>query len=326
MATRPENPHDDDQPVSETAGGSIVPADQNLPDFSLDKNDDDQIIDLTGDEPVVSTIPKFSTDAELMQSLTEKLLERESGVAFIYEMLDLLGRHFHLRDSVMVVDESSMGRQLFRAKRALVTEHWDPQNVETAKVGLYPVPDSIPDDVASFATDLAVLALRLDLLRHDATHDPLTGLLNRRSFERLLDQAVSRSERYGWSFALVLLDLNDFKIVNDTYGHDYGDQVIAAIGTELQQELRAGDVAARLGGDEFAVLLSEGNPAAIPSLLERLIEAPFKAGLEVGVGFAYGVALSPQDASDAHKLYLVADSRLYDAKAEKDKTTDEESE
>lgn len=278
---------------------------------NMDEEADDGV-----DESVLPT--NRVSDETFMEQLTEQLLEAGSGVGFIYDALDVLREHFGLKDAIVVIDEHPVGRQLFRAKRATVTEHWDAKYVETAELGLYPVPSSVPADISQFFTNVCNLALRLDLLRHDATHDPLTGLLNRRSFERLLDQSVSRSERYGWSFALLLLDLNDFKNVNDTYGHDYGDRVIAAIGSELRQELRSGDVAARLGGDEFAVILSEGNPAAVPSLLQRLIDAPFKAGLEVGVGFSYGVALSPTDASDAHKLYLVADQRLYEGKGEKE--------
>ena len=140
--------------------------------------------------------------------------------------------------------------------------------------GLYAEPPVVGPLAAACLTSLVELALRLDLLTHDASHDALTGLLNRRSYELLLDQAVSRARRYGWPFALVVLDLDDFKVVNDRYGHAAGDAALRAVGAELRAALRGGDVAARLGGDEFALLVvGVENVASLSPLLGRLKRA-----------------------------------------------------
>ncbi|HWW52153.1 MAG TPA: GGDEF domain-containing protein, partial [Acidimicrobiales bacterium] len=152
-------------------------------------------------------------------------------------------------------------------------------------------------------------------LDHDATHDPLTGLLNRRSFDDLLEQALARSRRYGWSFSLVMLDLNAFKALNDRHGHVAGDQVLARIGGVLRSSMRAGDVAARIGGDEFAVLLSRSDDAAAHLLASRVSSVINSELAWAGVAFSVGVATAPTESVDADALYRLADARLYEAKA-----------
>ena len=97
-------------------------------------------------------------------------------------------------------------------------------------------------------------------LRHMADHDPLTGLLNRRSFERELERHVSYVERYGPKGAALVLDLDHFKTINDTLGHSAGDELIVRVAHALRSRLRESDVLARLGGDEFAILLPEATP------------------------------------------------------------------
>jgi diguanylate cyclase (GGDEF)-like protein/PAS domain S-box-containing protein len=112
-----------------------------------------------------------------------------------------------------------------------------------------------------------------DRLRHMADHDALTGLFNRRRFEEELERHIAHGRRYGMDGALLMLDLDDFKAINDGHGHRAGDRVLTAVAGVLKQRLRESDVLARFGGDEFAVLMPVGGEAEAAELAELLAEA-----------------------------------------------------
>ncbi len=156
-------------------------------------------------------------------------------------------------------------------------------------------------------------------LQHAAFHDSLTELPNRRYLLERLDAAMADSLRRGESLALLLLDLDHFKPINDQYGHDAGDFVLRALGQRLQAHLRRGDFAARLGGDEFAVLVTgPGVKSELPQIVERLLQAlnqPVEyGGVSLLVGVSIGTARFPDDADQLTELYKAADSALYQSK------------
>ncbi len=248
------------------------------------------------------------------------LARSASGLEYIYQSLEIVAAHYGLSDLAVVV-AGPEGPQMFRLRRApLALEGGEvPSHLLGAaagRAGLYAEPPVVGPSAAAEVTSLAEVALRLDLLVHDASHDSLTGLLNRRSYELQLDQAVARARRYGWPFALVLLDLDNFKVVNDRYGHAAGDMALRAVGSELRAALRSGDVAARLGGDEFALLVvGVENVSSLSPLLGRLNRALERAVPETTVGFSVGVACFPSDTADPEALMSLADQRLYAAKA-----------
>ena len=158
-------------------------------------------------------------------------------------------------------------------------------------------------------------------IRTLAFHDALTGLPNRRQFDDAIKAAAAAPPRFGASHAVLLLDLNGFKKVNDVYGHAVGDEVLIYIGARLTQAVRAGDMVARLGGDEFAVLATHlGGPEAATGLALRIIEEllpPVMAGgSEHTVGAAIGIALTPEDGNDPAELLRKADIALYRAKGQ----------
>lgn len=246
-------------------------------------------------------------------SLVHDLLAAESGLAFVYGLLDQLVEDHRFDDAALVVDDATLGRQVFRAHRRAPWD-WPLKPLATAAPGLYTVPDLDDDELNTTVTSLSSVALQLDLLRHDASHDGLTGLLNRRSFDDLLAQASSRSQRYGWQFALALLDLDHFKVVNDRLGHDGGDRVLRAIGAALHQSLRAGDIAARVGGDEFALILANSHVESVDAIVARLRAAVGGILHADEAGFSVGVALAPDEAVGVEELYRLADARLYEAK------------
>lgn len=153
----------------------------------------------------------------------------------------------------------------------------------------------------------------------EASHDPLTGLPNRRFFSRWAQHLINKSNRERAGFALLLLDLDGFKKVNDTLGHSVGDDVLREAVARFQAVLRGGEILARLGGDEFAVLVEGGlSRAQLTTISERLISSLANAlhpGLADGaVGTSIGVAVFPQDGTDIEALMESADRALYTSK------------
>lgn len=172
---------------------------------------------------------------------------------------------------------------------------------------------------ANDASAALVSGRHLGELRFLADHDPLTRLLNRRAFMSRLDGEVARAQRYKRSFGLVIADLDDFKQLNDQYGHAEGDEALVAFANVLVESLRKPDDAFRIGGDEFAVLVSEATEedakqvvARVGTLLENLAEGEERWAADLSASF--GCAACPGDANDAQMLFRLADEALYDAK------------
>ncbi|CAM2142018.1 Diguanylate cyclase TpbB [Pararobbsia alpina] len=158
-------------------------------------------------------------------------------------------------------------------------------------------------------------------LSHQANHDVLTGLPNRARFESQLRSAMSAANESGHRVALLYVDCNRFKEINDTLGHDAGDAVLVALATRLRQPLRAIDVVARLGGDEFAVILPGiENDVPVRKIAQSLIEAMHEpitiAGsvTPVVAEISIGIAMYPQHGRDLPELVRAADDAMYRAK------------
>ena len=157
-------------------------------------------------------------------------------------------------------------------------------------------------------------------LKHQAFHDALTGLANRALFRDRLEHALARSARSATSLAVLFLDLDDFKLVNDSLGHAAGDELLVAVAGRLMRVLRSGDTGARFGGDEFAILLEETNDPEYPCrVAERLLDE-LKPQFQVedrlvGVRGSIGIAYSQSGMEDPAELLRAADVAMYAAKA-----------
>jgi len=156
-------------------------------------------------------------------------------------------------------------------------------------------------------------------IRYLATHDELTGLPNRVWFGELLQLAIQTAQRHGRKFAVLFIDLDQFKSINDTLGHAVGDQLLEAIALRLKSCLRGADVVARLGGDEFVVLLqdlhrSEDVAAVATKILSAVVEPVEVHGLHCRVTASIGICLFPDDAQDERTLMKNADIAMYAAK------------
>ena len=160
---------------------------------------------------------------------------------------------------------------------------------------------------------LAAANRRLDRL---AMEDELTGLLNRRGFHKRLDAAIGAAERFGHSLVLILLDLDDFKQVNDHAGHAEGDRVLQELGSIVSRLMRRSDFAARMGGDEFAICIERATATSAKTLALRLLGAIGELTWGDGagrIGCSMGLA-ELQEEEDAASVHIRADEALYTAK------------
>lgn len=165
------------------------------------------------------------------------------------------------------------------------------------------------------------LEIRRRLAHEMASRDPLTGLRNRLTFDHELRSAFTGTGPRGHGLALLYLDLDGFKAVNDTLGHLAGDELLRTVGERLTLSVAATDTVARLGGDEFAIIrrgsTNRGDLAGLALQIDRALTAPYDLeGAEATVGVSIGIARAPRDALSAGELVRAADAALYRAKAE----------
>ena len=160
----------------------------------------------------------------------------------------------------------------------------------------------------------------MEALRQLATHDALTGLLNRREFDRILVEEHERALRFGRSYAIVTLDLDHFKRVNDKYGHPAGDLVLKTAAQRIAHQLRSVDRVARIGGEEFAIVLTEVDHVTAGEVARRIVEMMahrpvlLADGTKLTITVSAGSASMPKNASNTIALVQIADKALYEAK------------
>src|SRR6266508_2561405 len=193
-----------------------------------------------------------------------------------------------------------------------------PVRVELSTAPLQ-TPGGEPAGVIGVAADITERKRLAEQLHHQAFHDPLTGLPNRTLLHDRTDQAIRGADRELTPAALLLLDLDRFKEVNDTLGHHYGDQLLTLVGDRLRGTLREVDTVARLGGDEFAVLMhktatAEGAVEVAKKLIAGFDEPFLIEGLTLDVEASIGVALYPEHAGTSEELLQRADIAMYVAK------------
>jgi diguanylate cyclase (GGDEF)-like protein len=217
---------------------------------------------------------------------------------------------------------SRMTRPLNQLSASMARAEAGVSNVRAVLSG----PKDIVDMAHAFNSMMAALEDRIaavshaeQRIRHLAYNDTLTELPNRMQFMDQLDQAIDRARDKGQTFALLFLDLNRFKNVNDTLGHDVGDRLLIAAGSRIRRSVRASDSVARFGGDEFTVLLEDLISATAGSVVSQQIclalTAPFEIdGHEIYVSASIGISVYPADGMDGNTLLKHADSAMYLAK------------
>jgi GGDEF domain-containing protein/tetratricopeptide (TPR) repeat protein len=187
-------------------------------------------------------------------------------------------------------------------------------------------------EIAEILTDHAAVAIDNALLHIKAIHDGLTNLFNHGHFEKRLDAEVARARRHGRPCGVLMMDVDDFKKINDTLGHDAGNEILKKVSRVLATTMRTDDlvarrgeerdnapVVARYGGDEFEIILPETSREGVQRAAERIMDAVRKEDFRYGdkpvsLAFSIGGAVYPEDAADARELLLRADEALYKAK------------
>ena len=231
------------------------------------------------------------------------------------------------------LDDGQDGLQLLKTARAagnqtptiFLTAETDPaldeQALQAGAMDFLVKAEFTPRMLARSVRYAIKLGDTLEQLRLLATRDPLTGLRNRREFERLLADEWQRCARFQRPFALVVADIDHFKKVNDTHGHQAGDAVLKHVANLLAGQLRTVDHLARVGGEEFAIIMVETGAKdaleTIQRLLALLAESPCAlpdSAESVTVTISAGIAMMPEDADTTQALFEAADKALYSAK------------
>ena len=176
------------------------------------------------------------------------------------------------------------------------------------------------EGISIFFTDITSIKLSEEKMRHQAMHDALTNLPNRLSLSYTLQDMIKQAEGTGHKIGLLFIDLDDFKIVNDTLGHDSGDELLIQVSKRLRDTVRQADIVARLSGDEFIIALHKVVSIDIAFAIgQKIVECVSRTPIQLGsemffVGASVGVAIFPDDGCDVESLMKCADMAMYDAK------------
>lgn len=174
-------------------------------------------------------------------------------------------------------------------------------------------------DLAEVRDDLSKARVKTEAAQQMALQDALTGLPNRASFEQSLDHGLIQAKRHGWGLAVLFIDIDKFKSINDSYGHDLGDQVLLMVANRLKSFVRDEDIVSRWGGDEFVCLLLEVKQEAdvtqlAEKMVNRIAEAYEVNGHVLSIIASIGIAIYPADGDTSDILFKNADTAMYKAK------------
>ena len=303
-------------PVSRGAA-RVLPASAGLPDNLLTRALDGAV----GGVSVVDVL-----HPEMPTVFVNPALTRLTG----YTAEELLGRNLRMLQGPTTSVEEVAGLRLAiregREHRSVLRNQRKDGSGWWNELHLSPVlgPDGRATHYLGYQLDVSARLETQEELVRLAGHDGLTGLANRSSLFDGLESAMEEAARRGRAVAVVFLDLDGFKDVNDTFGHAAGDAVLTQVGERLDAALRRGDLLARIGGDEFVAVLSDLDPdhssriaARVADGFVRALEQPLTAGpVQVRLSGSVGVALSPQHALSADRLLAEADAAMYRAKRE----------
>ncbi|MBI4998952.1 MAG: bifunctional diguanylate cyclase/phosphodiesterase [Rhodocyclales bacterium] len=255
--------------------------------------------------------------------------------AEVRRMIDVDGRFIPSADVAVHHHSPAQGEPLVMDLQTFVL-HTKSLMVDRPKiggiVGIGVNSEMIEDETVRLVTD-SILSTMLNVvgsvkaihkytrdMEYYATRDPLTDLYNRRVFWELFEYEVARASRHGYEFALLIVDLDNFKLINDNFGHAAGDVYLQAVARAMKKTLRPGDVFARYGGDEFVALLPEITSETATAVARRVLEAAAAVeqftpdGSRIAGSVSIGLAIYPLHAQNSKDLFLFADNMMFKAK------------
>jgi diguanylate cyclase (GGDEF)-like protein len=277
------------------------------------------------------SVRRQNASAAYIESRRSRILEDINGARPLAEVIEQITElaSFRLHGSAcwcQVADGAQLGNcppnlTPFRVTREQITARSGPPlGTIYAAFDARTKPQSNEKETLSTAASLTALAIETRRLYSDLVHrsefDLLTDIHNRFSLKKYLDQQIDRAHENAENLGLIYIDLNDFKLVNDVYGHQVGDLYLQEVTIRMKHQLRTGDMLARLGGDEFAVLLprihSRADAEEIAQRIEHCLDEPFEAeGYVVHGSASLGIAIYPEDGTSTDSLLRSADAAMY---------------
>ncbi|MFZ1701644.1 MAG: diguanylate cyclase [Pyrinomonadaceae bacterium] len=240
---------------------------------------------------------------------THKLVQNvDPDLDFLHSHTDLAGQYWTMASIPLIADNELVGAVTLYSKSL---EEYGEDHIR------------LLDTISNIGADAIGKSLKHDEATTYAMTDPMTGLPNARSLQVQFEKEIARARRVGSSFQLLMLDLDGFKAVNDTYGHKVGDEMLREVSQVILGQLRDYDFLARYGGDEFVALIPESQPSAVIDLSARIEKAvaefalPVAEGKTASVGVSLGAAGFPDFGDSFDQMIVAADKAMYDRKSDR---------
>lgn len=261
--------------------------------------------------------PKIPDGASHAKSLTRLLGQSEHVKGLVEECAEELSSvNTVLKEEVAVQNQLSGIEDVLEKSEAVECK------VQEAADKLSVVNQALEEEVEvrhRLEQRLATATQEEAVARHAAFHDPLTGLPNRALFDNRLEHGLAQAKRHDWTLAVMFMDIDDFKKINDVHGHDVGDAVLKTIAERLKQCTRKDDTVSRHGGDEFLYLLMEIGDAQDVIFLAKKIVNAIQVPCQLSIGQliikpSIGISIFPKDGNTVNDLVKSADKAMYEAK------------
>ena len=232
------------------------------------------------------------------------------------DLLELLKEIFGVDAANLITTITTRGKHISQQSEINIRNH-NTEKIYSVTISSENCGNKLQDNLVIIFQDITTFAEKLALLEHKASHDPLTGIPNRWMMDEIINNAVANALRTNYQLQVIYLDLDNFKGINDAYGHMVGDQVLKAVATKIKGCLRQGDSVARVGGDEFVIVLHRcrGSSEMVLARIEiALAPGIFIGDQHISVEFSFGVSSFPEDGYTSQNLLEIADQRMFSHK------------